>query len=185
MTTQYKKARRMMLNPAPDMRGFNSLVKISLVQDGAKHVAVPVKRLYAQIGFDLGNGIINIHSDTIAGESGWEMYNNYIRKLRLLMELVVRTEVHLKSKDDDRFIVREFLNRIEDGNNFGASVLFEIPKNINKYQRFCVLEISNCHKKVRINPTRKEFLKIVTKMANHIAQHISDTTTAYSMLGNK
>ncbi|EBY9763873.1 hypothetical protein D5W64_12240 [Salmonella enterica subsp. enterica serovar Saintpaul] len=170
----HRVARRNMLSPAPDMRGFTSIVKISNCYDDTKPLYITRREIFAQISFDLGNGLINIHSEPAwGGKDGWRKFDQYTAKLRLLRSMVSDGILHISSKDPTRWKEREWLN--EDGdNNYGSSFAIDIPALDSSTAGFCVLEISDCNKKVRIQPGRKELLRILKKMLNHIEQHYGD-----------
>lgn len=170
----HRVARRNMLSPAPDMRGFTSIVKISNYYEDSKPLYVARREIFAQIGFDLGNGLINIHSEPAwGGKDGWRKFDQYLAKLRLLRSMVLDGIVHITYKNPERWNEREWLNE-SDNSNYGSSFAIDIPAFDSPTAGFCMLEISDCNKKVRIQPGRKELLRILKKMLKHIEQHYED-----------
>lgn len=171
----HKKARRLMLSPAPDMRGFVSLVKVFNVYDDNRIGSITKREIYAQVGFNLGNGLVNIHCEPAWGGRGGERkFESYMAKLRLLRGMITDGIIHIKTKDPTRWHEREWLNDMGDGNNYGSSFAIDIPATDSPTAGFCVLEISDCNKKVRIQPGRKELMRILKKMDRHLEQHYED-----------
>lgn len=171
----WQKARRNMLSPAPDMRGFVSIVKLTDRYDESKPLYIAKRELFAQVGFNLGNGLINIHSEPAwGGRDGERKFDQYMAKLRLLRGMIVDGIVHIKAKDPERWSEREWLNESAYNNAYGSSFAIDIPAFDSPTAGFCVLEISDCNKKIRIQPGRKELLRILKKMERHLEQHYED-----------
>ena len=177
----FKKARRGMYGHAPDMRGATSVTSVTKRSNG-KYVIQVQHELWGQISFYLGSRPITIHGEVaVNGYDGKE--NNYLNKLHKLESILVSGLVWLQEKNPGRFVVREFLNSVDDDNDYGSSVMITIPPK-DQSHLFCTFEISSCHFKCRQNPDRKELKRQLKFMLKHLRQHIQDYKTAIDVLRN-
>lgn len=175
----YKKARRTMFGPAPDMRAITSQALVTDSIDG-EYLVQTTRELYGSIGFHLGGREIGIHGKVAINKGGLKNIeaNIYREKLARLHKVLTEAYAHLTSKDPASLRLREFLNHDDDDNDYGSSIMVVIPEMGNPHEH-CTLEIASCHFKHRQTPSRKELMKVLKFMIKGLELHQFDYENAY------
>lgn len=181
ITNLKRTARRSMYGPAPDMRACTSLVTVDSYLSPDK-VAVRIREIHGRIALHLGSKPIIIHGEMSLNSGGKrdDKCYQYLSKLRKLEDVLVRAKFHLESKSPNRLILREYLNELSDGNDYGSSVMVVIPEK-EKSSGFCTFEVSSCHFKHRETPNRADLLKQIKFILKNLYVHMEDFKSALTL----